>query len=69
MFSILPGKEPKITYGGYQEEGKPAGEQKFYSEIMNSIVAINVAGSFHWQLPLRNVSIGEDFFRVTANNV
>jgi hypothetical protein len=35
MFSILPGKEPKITYGGYQEEGKPISEQKFYSETMN----------------------------------
>lgn len=69
MFSILPGKEPKITYGGYQEEGRPTSEQKFYSETMNQIVAINVAGSFHWQLPVRNVSIGEDFFKLSTNNV
>lgn len=66
MFSILPGKEPKITYGGYQEEGKPDNEQLFYSEVMNRIVAINVHGSFHWQLPVRNVTIGDDYFRLTA---
>ena len=69
MFAVLPGKEPKITYGGYQEEGKPIGEQHFYSEVMNKIVAINVQGSFHWSLPLRNISIGDDFFRLQANNV
>lgn len=26
LFSVLPGKEPKITFGGYQEEGLPAPE-------------------------------------------
>jgi hypothetical protein len=64
MFSIMPGKEPLITYGGYQEEGKPADEQMFYSEIMNQIVAIKVSNNFHWQLPIKNVSIGDEFFRM-----
>lgn len=26
LFSVLPGKEPKITFGGYQEEGLPGPE-------------------------------------------
>lgn len=69
MFSILPGKEPKITYGGYQEEGLGEQEQHFYSEVMNQIVALNVHGSFHWQVALRNMSIGDEFFRVQTNNV
>ena len=63
MFSILPGKEPKITFGGYQEEGKPASEHKFYSEVMHQIVAIRVSGSFHWELPLRNVNVGTVNFK------
>ena len=65
MFSFLPAKkeddQAKLTYGGYQEEGLPAEQQFFYNEGANRIVAHQVSGSFHWEVPLKRVVIG-DFF-------
>lgn len=65
MFSFLPAKkeedQAKLTYGGYQEEGLPAEQQFFYNEGANRIVAHQVSGSFHWEVPLKRVVIGEGF--------
>jgi hypothetical protein len=62
IFSVLPGKmnqNPKITFGGYQEEGLIAPEQRFYSEVMHEIVSMKISGGQGWSVPLRNVNIGE----------
>lgn len=65
MFSILPAKkeedQAKLTYGGYQEEGLPPEQQYFYNEATNRIIAHQVSGSFHWEIPLKKVVIGENF--------
>jgi hypothetical protein len=65
MFSFLPAKkeeeEAKLTYGGYQEEGTASDEQFFYNEATNHIVAHQVLGSFHWEIPLKKVVIGDNF--------
>lgn len=65
MFSFLPAKredeEAKLTYGGYQEEGTAGGDQYFYNEATNRIVAHQVSGSFHWEIPLKKVVIGDNF--------
>jgi len=68
LFSVLPGKSPKITFGGYQEEGLPAPQQRFYSEVMHEMIALKTAGSSGWSLPLRNVNIGSTDFVPRARN-
>lgn len=64
-FSFLPAKtdqdQAKITYGGYQQEGLPAEQQFFYNEAANQIIAHQVSGSFHWEVPLKRVMIGDNF--------
>lgn len=52
-------QNPKITFGGYQEEGLIAPEQRFYSEVMHEIVSMKISGGQGWSVPLRNVNIGE----------
>lgn len=70
MFTILPGKNPKITFGGYQEEGTSKPGQLFYQEYMHQIVALSITGSGGgWSLPIRNVNIGENDFTPRARNV
>ena len=65
MFSFLPAKkeeeEAKLTYGGYQEEGTPVEQQFFYNEAVNRLVCHQVSGSFHWEIPLKKVVIGDNF--------
>jgi hypothetical protein len=76
MFSILPqGSEeknqlPKITFGGYQREQITLEEQQyFYKENLNTIVAHRVSGSFHWELDVNTVKIGEYSMRPTVRSV
>ena len=64
----MPGKDPKITFGGYQKEGLAVEDQKFYSELLHPITAIRIGGSFHWEVPLIAVNIGGTFFRPKVNN-
>jgi len=68
LYSVLPGKSPKITFGGYQEEGLPAPEQRFYSEVMHQMVTLKISGGSGWSLPLRNVNIGTTDFTPRARN-
>jgi hypothetical protein len=65
-FSILPGtteKEPKISFGGYQEDGTPEDEQRYFNATTNSIIAHRASGSFHWELDLTSVGVGGTSFR------
>lgn len=59
LFSVFPGQNAKITFGGYQEEGLIAPEQRFYSEVMHEMVSLKISGGQGWSVPLRNVNIGE----------
>ena len=68
VFSISPGKEPKITFGGYQPEGLETTEQKFYSELLHPITALRIGGSFHWEVPIIAINVGGVFFRPSVNN-
>lgn len=75
QFAILPGSitedhSPKITFGGYQkEEITLPDNQLFYKEDLNTIVAHRVSGSFHWELDIMNLFIGESNFRPTQRSV
>ena len=58
IYSIFPGnpkQDPKITFGGYQEEGQA---NFFYNEGMHNLVSLKISGSKGWSLPLRNINIG-----------
>jgi hypothetical protein len=68
LFSVLPGKSPKITFGTYQEEGLPAPEQKFYSEVMNQMVTIKISSGAGWSLPLKRISLGESDWKPRARH-
>jgi len=65
LFAILPAKkdedQAKITYGGYQEEGTPPELQYFYNEAANQMITHQVSGSFHWEVPLKKLVIGDGF--------
>lgn len=69
LFAVFPGKDPKITFGSYQEEGLPAPDQRFYSEVMHEMVTIKISGGPGWSLPLKNVNIGKDNFTPKVRNV
>ena len=46
MFSITPGKQkPLITFGGYEKS--------------QSLVAHRISGSFHWEIDLKRIKIGQ----------
>ena len=76
VVSILPqGNEekkelPKITYGGYQkEEITPIENQYFYKENLNTILAHRVSGSFHWELDVNRVQLGEYYIKPSVRSV
>ena len=71
-FSILPGTndvQPRITFGGYQEDGFPEDKQHFFNASTNSIIAHRASGSFHWELDLIKASVGGMEFRPSQHSV
>lgn len=76
IFSILPqgsedkGQLPKITFGGFQkEEVTPVENQYFYKESLNTIISHRVSGSFHWELDVSRVQLGEYSMKPTVRSV
>lgn len=68
--SLYEETKSKITFGGYQKEEITGPDQQlFYKEDLNQITAHRVSGSFHWELDIMNLFIGDTAFRPTQRSV
>lgn len=74
MFAILPasqyGEDPKLTFGGYQHDDLPIEKHHFYNSGLNNLTSHRIAGSFHWELPVVEMSVnGSKFKTSTADSL